>query len=166
MLRLKFLSPFAVALIMLTFSDAQAQSDDGGARLEAARAYLAVTNTDRAQERMAAVAANSLLDTIRSNQPELFNEKGDQLRQLVVAAFVSGLQEAMIGADRLLASQFSLEELEALAAFAQTPEGRSVLEKLPEFTASLQPRIQAALKTMLPQLISMLREEGVTVGGN
>ena len=156
----------AVAALIFALGGTLAKADDGAAKLAAARAYLAVVQTDEHLERMAAAAAKPMLDLIRTRQPQLFAEKGDRLGQLIAATYLSGLQEAMIGADTLMASQFSLEELQALGAFAQTPAGSSVLTKLPEFSVALQPRIQAALRTILPQLAKTLQAEGVTIGAN
>ena len=54
-------------------------------------------------------------------------------------------------AERSLTEVFTAEELKALTAFYQTPEGAAVQQKMPDYQAKLQPYIRDQVKKSFEQ---------------
>ena len=158
-----FRSLAAAALLItasLTGTNALAQADTREARLAAARAYIALTTNDEALRNTLSGALEPLLAQIKSRQPGLYVQKEAELRKLLEDQILAAAREAQAGADEKMADIFSLGEIRALQIFARSTTGKSVLEKLPRYSAAMAEPMQQALIARLRTLRSELQKLG------
>ena len=123
-----FVGPLALAL-MLASSPAGAQSD----RRAAAEAYARVVDYPLLIEKAATRRAAELPAAEREPFVEFITDQVDfdMTRFYAISAMVD---------------LFEASELEALASFAATPEGRSALGKLPALGAVLNPIVERQIE--------------------
>jgi len=123
-----FVGPLALAL-MLASSPAGAQSD----RRAAAEAYARVVDYPLLIEKAAARRAAELPAAEREAFVEFITDQVDfdMTRFYAISAMVD---------------LFEADELEALASFATTPQGRSALAKLPALGAILIPIVERQIE--------------------
>ena len=123
-----FVGPLALAL-MLASSPAGAQSD----RRAAAEAYARVVDYPLLIEKAATRRAAELPAAERETFVEFITDQVDfdMTRFYAISAMVD---------------LFEADELEALASFATTPQGRSALAKLPALGAILIPIVERQIE--------------------
>ena len=123
-----FVGPLALAL-MLASSPAGAQSD----RRAAAEAYARVVDYPLLIEKAATRRAAELPAAEREAFVEFITDQVDfdMTRFYAISAMVD---------------LFEADELEALASFATTPQGRSALAKLPALGAILMPIVERQIE--------------------
>ena len=123
-----FVGPLALAL-MLASSPASAQSD----RRAAAEAYARVVDYPLLIEKAATRRAAELPAAEREAFVEFITDQVDfdMTRFYAISAMVD---------------LFEADELEALASFATTPQGRSALAKLPALGAILIPIVERQIE--------------------
>jgi len=63
--------------------------------------------------------------------------------------------------SRLLCSHFTLEELKALAAFYGSPEGKSIMKKMPKYTADFMPYMMNMANRAKERTMELLRQEEI-----
>ncbi|UUP17173.1 hypothetical protein NTH_01632 [Nitratireductor thuwali] len=67
------------------------------------------------------------------------------LDSLYQQTFADALENLLRSQDETMADLFTLKEIEALAAFYATPEGRAVMRKMPELAQAQQTEIQSLI---------------------
>ncbi len=147
--------------IVASLATAPAQAETQAERLEVAKAYLAVSMKAMNLEKVALISARPILNQVRQKQPKLFAEKGTKLRTMIKTVLMESMQTAMANLDQKLAATFTLQELNALKEFFTSEIGRSVMEKMPQYMAAIQPAMQIAIQQSLPKLLAQLQKEGV-----
>ena len=145
------------AVLVATPAQAETQAE----RLAVAKAYLAVSMKAMNLEKVALISARPILNQVRQKQPKLFAEKGTKLRGMIKTILMESMQTAMAGLDQKLAATFTLKELNAMKDFFTSEIGRSVMAKMPQYMAAIQPAMQAAIRQSLPKLLGQLKKEGV-----
>lgn len=127
------------ALVLLSFaaiSSARAGEEVSTARLALAKQYVAAAPV--ADEIKAAV--NDISKNIQPDQRVLFRTMAEQhidYARLTAAAELAA------------ANTFTEDELKALVAFASSPEGKSIREKMPLYQKQVQPVITEVLKAFV-----------------
>ncbi len=154
----------SISAILISHA-AFAQSENRSERLAVARAYIAVTQSTVSIPDIVATSTAPLLAGIKQRQPTLFAEKGPALRILAEEIITKAARESLVGQDQVLANIFTTSEIKALQIFSQSPIGRRVLDKMPQYTAALQPGLQKSMRKYLPELLTRLQNEGVKLGG-
>ena len=143
----------------LAASPAALASDEE--RLTIARTYLKMSVESMNLDKMVDVSITPILKAVEKNQPDLYAEKKDRLRSIAKSVMEQTLTDALSGLDKTLAQIFTLEELRALQNFYSSQTGKSVMRKMPQYTAALQPTMVRALQTALPDLLQRFEAEGV-----
>jgi hypothetical protein len=83
-------------------------------------------------------------------------EEEAQILQLLRDTFTGPMTDLMRAQAPMMADMMTLSELVALREFYASPEGRSVMEKLPQVIALQQPQIMEMLNATLTELTPKL----------
>ncbi len=82
------------------------------------------------------------------------------IRQLYLDTFTEPLTKLMRDQAEIMADMMTLAEITALRDFYATPEGKSVMAKLPQLTAAQQPAIidliNANMEGLMPQVLAII----------
>lgn len=149
-----------VALLALPFPAIAETRED---RVAAAQEYvdLALQGFDMAA--MIETMYQPILQQVASGGATLTDEQVAQIRQLYLDTFTEPMTKLMQDQSGLMADMFTLAEITALRDFYATPEGRSVMAKLPQLTAAQQPGVMALINAnmegLMPQVISIINGE-------
>ncbi|MFN6924179.1 MAG: DUF2059 domain-containing protein [Tabrizicola sp.] len=85
------------------------------------------------------------------------------IRQLYLDTFTDPLTRLMRDQAGIMADMMTLAEITALRDFYATPEGRSVMAKLPQLTAAQQPGIVALINGnmdgLMPKVLDIINGE-------
>ena len=86
-----------------------------------------------------------------------------QIRQLYLDTFTEPLTTLMHEQAGIMADMMTLAEITALRDFYATPEGKSVMAKLPQLTAAQQPGMMALINekmtVLMPQVLAIVNGE-------
>lgn len=128
-------------------------------RLAAARAYVEMSMQDVEMARIVEQMWRGALPQFRqiAGGP-LTEQQMTDLQALYMEVFEAPMRDVMRDQDKLMADLLSLEEIAALRDFYATPEGRSVMRKLPDILARQQPQIMALVQSSLPQILPRVRD--------
>jgi hypothetical protein len=148
----------ACALTLACVLPAAAQTaDTREARLEAARAHVALTLEDLDMPALIRTMYQPVIDQLAAGGQALREDQIAAIDQLYQSTMAEPLRRIMAEQDQIMADLFTLEEIEALAAFYASPLGRQVMTKLPQMVEAQQPQILAMVQTELPRLIPELQ---------
>ena len=90
-----------------------------------------------------------------------------EIRQLYLATFTDPMTKLMRDQAEIMADLMTLAEITALRDFYATPEGRSVMAKLPQLTAAQQPGVIALINDqmtgLMPQILDIINGEAPPV---
>lgn len=158
MRRLALAAAAALAFALPLQAQAQMQaSDTREARLAAAEAYAAMTLADMDVAALVRTMYQPIIDQLAANGQVLRADQVADLDALYQSTMVEPLLAIMRGQGPVMADLFTLEEIEALAAFYSSPVGRSVMTKLPELVAAQQPQIMEMVQREVPPLIPRIQ---------
>lgn len=86
-----------------------------------------------------------------------------QIRQVYLDTFTEPMTTLMRDQSQIMADLMTLGEITALRDFYATPEGRSVMAKLPQLTAAQQPGVMKLINdemgTLMPQVLAIINGE-------
>lgn len=119
-------------LAMAVLSNTAFAQDTSEARLDAAERYAKVFNLPKMM--------NQTVAQIALNVPE---NKRQEFIQFMSGALDMQMLEGLIVTS--MTEHFTTNELNALADFYGSPEGISIVEKMPVYMASTMPRIQSVV---------------------
>ncbi|WP_137112278.1 DUF2059 domain-containing protein [Rhodobacter sp. SY28-1] len=115
---------------------------------------------------MSAVIENMyqpILQQVAAGGQTLSDEQVAQIRQLYLDTFTEPMTTLMRDQAQIMADMMTLGEITALRDFYATPEGRSVLAKLPQLTAAQQPGVMALINDkmtgLMPQVLAIVNGE-------
>lgn len=129
-------------------------------RVAAAQQYvdLALQGFD-----MTAVIENMyqpILQQVAAGGATLTEDQVAKIRQLYLDTFTEPMTALMRDQAQIMADMMTLAEITALRDFYATPEGRSVLAKLPQLTAAQQPGVMALINDkmtgLMPQVLAIV----------
>jgi hypothetical protein len=132
-------------------------------RVAAAQQYvdLALQGFD-----MTAVIENMyqpILQQVAAGGATLTEDQVAKIRQLYLDTFTEPMTTLMRDQAQIMADMMTLAEITALRDFYATPEGRSVLAKLPQLTAAQQPGVMALINDkmtgLMPQVLAIVNGE-------
>lgn len=137
-------------LVMVSLSPALAQ-DDMDARLKAARDYESTTPVIALMDNM--------IEEFKKN-PQI-GEDPAMMDVMFGAMDKQAMKEDTI---KLMAKHFTVDELKALTAFYASPEGKSVMKKMPVYMSESMPIIQRevmkGMAAVQAELIRRQQEQG------
>lgn len=136
------LAVFCVALTGALVAPSHAQ-DDRQARIQAATAYEKTMPVENMiNETLGALKTNPQLRAILSEQDfEVMRSSYNipELRQKLIEAMVKN---------------FTVEEINAMAAFYATPEGRSIMKKIPQYMSDFMPYVQQQSMKIVQEIVA------------
>ena len=104
-----------------------------------------------------------ILQQVAAGGQTLSEEQLAKIRQLYLDTFTEPLTGLMRDQAGIMADMMTLAEITALRNFYATPEGKSVMAKLPQLTAAQQPGIVALIndnmQALMPQVLAIINGE-------
>lgn len=104
-----------------------------------------------------------ILQQVAAGGQTLTEDQVAQIRQLYLDTFTDPLTKLMRDQAGIMADMMTLAEITALRDFYATPEGKSVMAKLPQLTAAQQPGIMALInenmESLMPQVLGIINGE-------
>ena len=104
-----------------------------------------------------------VLQQVAAGGAKLTEEQVAKIRQLYLDTFTEPLTKLMHDQAGIMADMFTLAEITALRDFYATPEGKSVMAKLPQLTAAQQPGMMALINDkmtgLMPQVLAIVNGE-------
>jgi hypothetical protein len=140
-----------------------ALSETRDERVVAARQYvdLALAGFDIAA--MIETMYQPILQQVAAGGATLTDAQVAQIKQLYLDTFTEPLTTLMHDQSEIMADLMTLSEITALRDFYATPEGKSVMAKLPQLTAAQQPGMMALINDkmtgLMPQVLAIVNGE-------
>ncbi|WP_338529531.1 DUF2059 domain-containing protein [Nitratireductor thuwali] len=131
-------------LASVTFSN-PSLAESREERLAAAQEYILVSLEEMDVPALVRVMWKPIADQSESRGTPLDDEQIAALDSLYQQTFADALENLLRSQDETMADLFTLKEIEALAAFYATPEGRAVMRKMPELAQAQQTEIQSLI---------------------
>lgn len=104
-----------------------------------------------------------ILQQVAAGGATLNDEQVGKIRQLYLDTFTEPLTKLMHDQAGIMADMMTLAEITALRDFYSTPEGKSVMAKLPQLTAAQQPGMMALINDkmtgLMPQVLAIVNGE-------
>jgi len=104
-----------------------------------------------------------VLQQVAAGGQSLSEAQVGQIRQLYLDTFTAPLTQLMRDQAGVMADMMTLAEITALRDFYATPEGRSVMAKLPQLTAAQQPGMMALINDqmtgLMPKVLAIVNGE-------
>ncbi|MFM7333390.1 MAG: DUF2059 domain-containing protein [Tabrizicola sp.] len=153
----------SLALVALLALPLPALAETREERVAAAQEYvdLALQGFD-----MTAVIENMyqpILQQVAAGGATLTEDQVAKIRQLYLDTFTEPMTTLMRDQSQIMADMMTLGEITALRDFYATPEGRSVMAKLPQLTAAQQPGVMALINDkmtgLMPQVLAIVNGE-------
>lgn len=152
---------FAVLMALPFPAIAETRED----RVAAAQEYVDLALQGFDMSAMIETMYQPVLQQVAAGGATLTDDQVAQIRQLYLDTFTEPMTKLMKDQSGLMADMFTLAEITALRDFYATPEGRSVMAKLPQLTAAQQPGVMALInqnmENLMPQVISIINGEPV-----
>lgn len=140
-----------------------ALSETRDERVVAARQYVdfALAGFDIAA--MIETMYQPILQQVAAGGATLTDAQVAQIKQLYLDTFTEPLTTLMHDQSEIMADMMTLSEITALRDFYATPEGKSVMAKLPQLTAAQQPGMMALINDkmtgLMPQVLAIVNGE-------
>lgn len=132
-------------------------------RLAAANQYVDLALQGFDMTKMIETMYQPILQQVAAGGATLTDAQVAQIRQLYLDTFTDPLTTLMHDQSQIMADMFTLAEITALRDFYATPEGKSVMAKLPQLTAAQQPGMMALINDkmtgLMPQVLAIVNGE-------
>lgn len=132
-------------------------------RVAAAQVYIDMALVDFDMEAMIGMLYQPILDQVTAGGAVLTEDQLARIKALYLDAFAEPLPALMRDQAGIMADMFTLAEIKALNDFYATPEGKSVMAKLPQLTAAQQPALNqfigTTMQTLMPQVLAIVNGE-------
>ncbi|SDW03489.1 DUF2059 domain-containing protein [Celeribacter indicus] len=124
-------------------------------RLAVAEDYTEMAVEDMDMERIIEQMYTPILPQIEASTGEsLSEEQRSEIHRIYMDNLADPMREVMNGQAEVMADQFTIEEITALRDFYGTEEGRSVMRKMPDVLAAVQPDIMQMVQTKMPDIMA------------
>lgn len=104
-----------------------------------------------------------VLQQVAAGGQTLSDAQVAQIRTLYLDTFTDPMTKLMRDQSQIMADLMTLGEITALRDFYATPEGRSVMAKLPQLTAAQQPGVMKLVNDnisgLMPQVLAIINGE-------
>lgn len=151
-----FLTALPIALSLALTAPALADTRDE--RLAIANAYVDSTLRDLDMEALIRTMWQPIVDQATAQGQEITEEQRDKIQALFMETYSHRVKVIMESQGAIMADTFTLQELQKLRDFYATPEGRSIMEKMPRVMQTLQPQIVQLVQQTLPELMPKLKD--------
>lgn len=140
-----------------------ALADTREERVAAAAEYVELALQGFDMPAMIETMYQPILQQVAAGGQTLTEDQVAQIRQLYLDTFTDPLTKLMRDQAGIMADMMTLAEITALRDFYATPEGKSVMAKLPQLTAAQQPGIMALInenmESLMPQVLGIINGE-------
>lgn len=148
------------ALLALSLPALAETRDD---RVAAASEYVDLALQGFDMSAMIETMYQPILQQVAAGGVVLTEDQIATIRQLYLDTFTEPLTKLMQDQAGIMADMMTLAEITALRDFYATPEGRSVMAKLPQLTAAQQPGMMALINDkmtgLMPQVLAIVNGE-------
>ena len=155
------MKPFVLLLLMALPVPALAETREE--RVAVARDYVELALQGFDMPAMIETMYQPILAQVAAGGVTLTEAQVGQIRQLYLDTFSEPLTALMRDQSEIMADMMTLGEITALRDFYATPEGKSVLAKLPQLTAAQQPGVMALINEkmegLMPQVLAIVNGE-------
>jgi hypothetical protein len=104
-----------------------------------------------------------ILQQVAAGGQTLTDDQVQQIRALYIDTFTDPMFALMRDQSQIMADIMTLAEITALRDFYATPEGKSVMAKLPQLTAAQQPGVMQLvndnMSALMPQVLAIINGE-------
>lgn len=104
-----------------------------------------------------------ILQQVAQGGATLTEDQVAKIRQLYLDTFSEPMTKLMRDQSQIMADLMTLGEITALRDFYATPEGKSVMAKLPQLTAAQQPGVMKLINdnmtALMPQVLAIINGE-------
>jgi hypothetical protein len=132
-------------------------------RVAAASEYVELALTGFDMSAMIETMYQPILQQVAAGGQTLSDAQIAQIRQLYLDTFTEPMTKLLRDQAGIMADMMTMAEITALRDFYATPEGKSVMAKLPQLTAAQQPGIvkliQDNLDSLMPQVLGIINGE-------
>ena len=132
-------------------------------RIAAAEVYVDMALADFDMEAMIGMLYQPILEQVAAGGAVLTDDQLAKIKALYLDAFLEPLPNLMRDQAGIMADMMTLGEITALTDFYATPEGKSVMAKLPQLTAAQQPALNgfigAKMDELVPQVLAIVNGE-------
>lgn len=153
-------SLFLAALLVLPFPALGETRDE---RVAVASEYVDLALQGFDMGAMIETMYQPILQQVAAGGQTLSDDQVSQIRQLYLDTFTAPLTQLMQDQSQIMADMFTLAEITALRDFYATPEGKSVMAKLPQLTAAQQPGMMALINDqmtgLMPKVLAIVNGE-------
>lgn len=141
------------ALLLSALTAFPALAETREERLALANEYVTASLADLDVDRVIKQMYQPILAQVAAGGTTPTEEQVTQVHDLYIAKVKPPLLEVMQAQGEIMADTLTMAEITALRDFHQTPEGRSVMAKLPLIMEQQQPQIMAVMQQIMPQII-------------
>ncbi|MBN8630423.1 MAG: DUF2059 domain-containing protein [Rhodobacterales bacterium] len=132
-------------------------------RVAAAKEYVDLALTGFDMTAVIETMVQPILQQVAAGGQSLSEDQVAKIRQLYLDTFTEPMTKLMRDQAEIMADMMTLGEITALRDFYATPEGRSVMAKLPQLTAAQQPGMMAMINDkmtgLMPQVLAIVNGE-------
>jgi hypothetical protein len=132
-------------------------------RVTAAKEYVELALAGFDMSAVIETMYQPILQQVAAGGQTLTEEQVQQIRQLYLDAFTEPMLSLMREQSEIMADIMTLGEITALRDFYATPEGKSVMAKLPQLTAAQQPGVMKLvsdnMEGLMPQVLAIINGE-------
>ncbi len=150
---------FAALLALLPFTGLAETRDE---RIAVAAEYIDLSLQDMDMGAIIATMWTPVVNEVEKSGKVVTDLQRKKLQELYMATFEAPMVTLTRDQATIMADIMSMAELTALRDFYKTPEGRSVMKKLPLLVQAQQPGIMALvegnLPTLIPQITAILEQ--------
>jgi hypothetical protein len=148
----------ALALTLALAFPLTAQADSYEERLAVANEHIEATLEDINMADVIAQMYTPLLTNIEQQTgKKLTQAQIDAIDKLYQDNMSEPMTQLMREQSKTMADIMTMEEIVALRDFYQTPDGRSVMTKLPKLIEVQQPQVMAMVQNNLPKMMPQLQ---------
>jgi hypothetical protein len=144
-----------LALAALPFA---AVADEREERVTVAKDYVDMALADFDMDGLVATMWASVVAQVEASGVAVTEDQRQAIDTLYKDTFVAPMTALMQEQAGLMADMMTLEEITALRDFYATPEGRSVMAKLPQLTQAQQPALMKLINEKMPALMPQVLE--------
>lgn len=127
-------------------------------RLALASDYVEQTLEDVDMEALIRSMWEPLAEQVAASGQEVTDAQREEIHQLYMDTYEQRMTEMMQSQDEVMADLFTMAEIEALTEFYGTPEGRAVMQKLPQLSEASQPKIMTMMQETMPTVMGRVQQ--------
>lgn len=132
-------------------------------RVAAARQYVELALQGFDMEAVIETMYQPILQQVAASGQSLTDAQLASIRSLYLDTYTKPMGALMRDQAEIMADLMTLAEINAILAFYSTPEGRSVMAKLPQLNAAQQPKMRAMIdektQVLMPALLEIINGE-------